>query len=193
MDDFQVKFDKAIKEYATKNQYGISLIPNHIHNGTDTNRINQKDIIANVGYGTFLVIDASETFVIKNIPNLRRLTFKGFAANNAIAAATKRVTSNGEANFGKFFSFAGTGSPIVVTIANVVPLPFIQHCCSMYVDSTDLTKNRVNASGLNFMNSLDDTGAVVCSLTLDSYINDTLTITSVVGANWKINGVLTLT
>ena len=193
MDTFQEQFDKAIRQYAEKNQYGVSPIPNHVHNGTDSNRINQRDVIANVGYGTFLVIDASETFVIKNIPILRRLTFKGFAANNAISAATKRVTSNGEANFGKFFSFTGTGSPIVVTIANVVPMSFIQHCCSMYVDSTDLTKNRVNASGANFMNSLDDTGATVCSLTLDSYINDTLTITSVVGTDWKIQGVLTLT
>lgn len=33
--DFKSQFDKAINDYATKNQYGVSKIPFHVHNGTD--------------------------------------------------------------------------------------------------------------------------------------------------------------
>lgn len=36
MDNFQAQFDEAIQNYAIKNQYGVSLIPYHTHNGTDS-------------------------------------------------------------------------------------------------------------------------------------------------------------
>lgn len=36
MDDFQLQFDAAIQKYASENQYEVSMIPAHSHNGTDS-------------------------------------------------------------------------------------------------------------------------------------------------------------
>lgn len=39
MNDFQKQFNRAISQYAQQNQYGVSLIPVHHHDGTDAPNI----------------------------------------------------------------------------------------------------------------------------------------------------------
>ena len=46
MDNFQEQFNEAIKNYATTNQYNVSLIPLHVHNGMDTSKITVVDLPA---------------------------------------------------------------------------------------------------------------------------------------------------
>jgi len=45
MEDFKSQFDKAINDYATKNQYGVSKIPYHMHNGTDSPPIDYNTLV----------------------------------------------------------------------------------------------------------------------------------------------------
>ncbi len=45
MDNFQNNFDKAIQDYAQNNQYGVSLIPAHSHNGTDSQQVAVESLI----------------------------------------------------------------------------------------------------------------------------------------------------
>lgn len=42
---FKDNFDKYIEKYSNRNQYSVSKIPVHAHTGTDSPRINLKDII----------------------------------------------------------------------------------------------------------------------------------------------------
>ena len=44
-DDFQSQFDKAINDYATKNQYGVSKVPYHVHTGVDSPQIDYKNLV----------------------------------------------------------------------------------------------------------------------------------------------------
>lgn len=53
MDDFNEKFKKAIEDYATKNQYGVSKIPYHTHNGVDSPVISTSATTGLIKSGTF--------------------------------------------------------------------------------------------------------------------------------------------
>ena len=43
--EFQNLFDKAITQYAIRNQYDISPIPDHKHTGVDSPKINPADLM----------------------------------------------------------------------------------------------------------------------------------------------------
>ena len=202
MENFQEQFDKAIKDYATTNQYGVSLIPSHLHNGMDTNRINQTDIIPIPGYTSFFTENVSETFLLQNVPNVTRLEFSGFAANNNIAPATKRAIVNGKVYFGKYYTYSGSGTIISVSATNNQAFQILNSGNSMYVDSTNLANNKVSATtgifnpatGDNgFVTVVDETGSIVASMGVSSYAGNTITIVTHVATNWKIQGLLTLT
>jgi hypothetical protein len=68
----------------------------------------------------------------------------------------------------------------------------------MYVDSTDLTKNRVSAtngiypSNINgyIVYAVDDTATVIVQMTV-TYINSTITFSvDTLAANWKLLGAI---
>ncbi len=77
MDDFQQKFDKAILDYASKNQYGVSRIPYHTHNGTDSPLVHptSSDINAR-SYGTGV------TSIVTGTPT--KLTLQSNSFNNGV-------------------------------------------------------------------------------------------------------------
>lgn len=116
------------------------------------------------------------------------------ATASITVGANKRAIINGEINFGSCFLFTDLTPPITVS-TNGPGIPFIQSSNAMYVDSNDLTKNRVFTNPLSFIYSLDDTGTVFASAQATSYNNQLglLTISFVVGANVKIQGALTIT
>lgn len=181
-------------------QYGVGKVPIAVHDGTDTTQINQKNIIPGNKYGTLLQIfddggPLTTTITLGGIANPTRIFFQGFAANNADGSpATKRAIINGEINFGTCFLFSDLTPPIAVSTVGS-GIPFIQSSNSMYVDSTDLTKNRVFTNPLSFIYALDDTGTVIAQCTAITYNNQLglLTITCTVGLNWKIQGAFTIT
>lgn len=74
MDDFQTKFDTAIADYATKNQYNISKIPYHVHNGTDS------PLVVGVGSSINGKVSGTSTTTIANLTETKLTpTTKEFA------------------------------------------------------------------------------------------------------------------
>lgn len=51
--DFQAQFDKAITERERLNQYRVTPIPQHIHNGSDSDRIAFESLINSNNYMAF--------------------------------------------------------------------------------------------------------------------------------------------
>lgn len=196
--EIQAMVQKEARDVATRvyeelgTKYGVAQVPVHTHNGIDSSRVSQVDLIQNIKYASLLTIDSSTTFIVRNIPNISRLSFSGFAANNAGGgAATERAIINGETYFGKCYNLSGTGVSGVIT-TNVTGTPIVQGSNYMYVDSTSLANNRVGATNLYFVYA-GNTAAGVVQLTVDSYRNDSLTLTSVLAAGWQITGFITLT
>lgn len=189
-----------LQKNATKNQYGVSKIASHIHDGIGSQRIFQKDIIPNTKSSAFLFTTltsgGTEIDSINNVPNLTSISFMGFAANNATGgSATKRAIINGHAEIGTCSLTNGTNNYIPTSGISI-----LQMSNSMYIDSTDLTKNRVAATNGNVVNGnytgifcyvIDDTNTVLVN-TVISYTNSILTFTTVLASGWKLQGGLIL-
>lgn len=202
-EEVQNLIDASIQKFMLDKQYNLSKLQNHLHNGTDLNKINAADLVNNIKNISGLVADTSETitFTGLNIPNIERITFYGFAANNADASpATKRAICNGECDFGKLYSFTGGGTTGVVVITNsIIGSPLISFCNSMYVDSSDLTKNRVAIGGVDanspagqLVRVVDDTSTEVVVLEILSYTYNSITMRVTLGTNWKLQGNLVI-
>lgn len=183
-------------------RYGVATVPAHTHTGVDTNRINQKDIVQGVKYTALILQDTSDNSTIGGIFNPIRISFQGFAANNADGSpATKRAIINGEINFGVCAKVSDITPPISISTSGPGK-PFMQSSNYMYIDSSDLTKNRVGAttdagndSDGYFVFALDDTGTPFATIQATSYDNQAgvLFLTSVVGTNVKIQGAFNVT
>ena len=175
-------------ELGTK--YNVAQVPTHSHNGIDSNPISESDVIPANKHFSGLVFDTSETITIigLNTSNIRRISFLGFVANNKSAPATKRAITNGEVQFGRCYEFSGNGTGTVAVTTNKVGTSFVQMSNYMYVDSTDLTKNRVGIGGGSLVYVLDDVGTVVADLTLDNYDYNSLTFTCTLDTDWKLQG-----
>lgn len=176
----------------TQSQYNINKIPTHTHNGLDSVRIKQIDMLQNVKYNAFFIENTVETFQFINIPSLSRIDFLGFAANNADGSpATKRAVCNGLGNFGTCLRFSGSGSTISLQTSGP-GTPFVQSANFMYTDSTDLTKARVGATNEFFVYVTDGT-TEVATIKILSYQNNSITMEVNLDTNWKIQGSLVLT
>lgn len=192
----------GIHDYMTDKQFNLSKIPSHTHDGKDTNKILQKNVIPNQKVMTFMIEDTSETFTISNIPNITRISFLGFAANNKSAPATKRAIINGIAEFGNCFGFSGSGTNIsFASNVSLTPEP-IQAYNYMYTDTSNLTKTRVGAGNGSYSGGVytsmlcraaDDTGGDVVALEITSYTSSSITFTCTLTADWKLQGTLILT
>lgn len=199
MDEEKVKeiVRQMLAEKSTADSFAAYEVPNHIHNGLDSSRVSQADIVTGLKYSTLLTEDESETFYLRGVFNATRLVFQGFAANNADGSpASHRALLNGEVNFGSGFQFSGTGSTITID-GTGQSVPFVQSSNGVYLDGTagspsDPTRTRVSASTDNFAYAEDNTSAVFASLQLLSYDGETLAIQAVVLSNVKIQGALTI-
>jgi hypothetical protein len=169
MDESKIRqiFQSELKNYSTQNMYSSSRIPVHIHNGIDSVKISESDLIRSnkfiTSLVTTLVTGGTEIDTLTSIPNINRVTFMGFAADNASGSATKRVIINGQAEIGQCYFTDSTHT--IPDTQNI-----IQMSNFMYVNSTDLTKNRVGS-----------TGEVFCAAT-DEYSSVTTTANLIVGA-----------
>lgn len=263
MDENKIRniVNQEIHSYMDRKQFSVSKIPSHTHNGTDTVRIKQTDVVQSPKYVTELIENVSETFTITNIPNLSSLTFSAIAYDTSVSPHKIKASSWGEAVFGQCLSFSGSGT--VISVSNALPIPgvhFIQTSTSTYLEKTSfptfdgVTTNlstSISTSTDFFINSMvsevinaygipdgttitavadarhatisapatitgtsvtfmvegnnavvasvgtillveDLPGNTKASLTINSYVNGTLTITSIVDTNWIIDGFLTL-
>lgn len=176
-----------IESYMTQKQFNLSKIQSHVHNGTDTSRISEKDLIIGDKIRTFLILDTSETLTIARVANISSMTFMGFIANNANGSpASNRAVINGQAEFGPCFGFGGTGS--YVSYDNHIPIPFIQSSNSMFTGSAG---TRVASSNLYFCYAVDTSGEI-CKVEILSADKTTITMKATLGSNYKLQGALIL-
>lgn len=182
--------EKKIQDFMSRKQFGFSKIQKHEHNGTDTIRVKEKDLLLNAKYNSFLICDTSETFTIINLPNISRVFFNGFAANNADGSpATKRAIINGHAEFGSCYGFFGTGSSISFDDSKI-GVQLIQGSNSLYIDTSDLTKQRVGSTNQYFCYVPDDTGTIVVQVEITNPTASSFTMVVTLASNWKLQGSL---
>jgi hypothetical protein len=197
--ELQKLMQDEIVKYMTIRQFNLSKIPSHEHNGLDTVKISQKNLINNNKYSVFVSSIASETFTLSNLPNISQLFFNGIASNNAsdmTVPGTLKATVIGQVQFGNCYGTPSVSGTVAdISFANVVE-PFVQSANDIYIDTTDLTKCRAGAANSYFVYVQDGTTptpVVVATAKVVSYDNSTITITTTLEANWQITGTLILT
>lgn len=201
MADDNLKLQSMIENISTRiaeevyqklgTRYNVASVPTHTHDGVDTIQIPDRNILSAEKNGSGFVFDTSETIVIRglNLSNMKRITFLGFAANNADGSpATLRAIINGVAQFGRCYQFSGEGTGTITVSTDKPGTPFMQMSNAMYVDSGTLSNNRVSISGTEIANAVNNSGSSVVSLTLDSYTDNSMTFTCTLGSNWKLQG-----
>ena len=65
--DFQEQFNKAIKEYASGNQFGLSLIPAHTHNRTDSLPVDFSNLTNITRYVIYRIVNPIVDTSVANI------------------------------------------------------------------------------------------------------------------------------
>jgi hypothetical protein len=177
-------------------KYNVAQVPTHTHNGIDSVKINEENLINGVRYIGLLDLfwqtgdpdPASLTFQLRNVVNPTNITFKGFAANNSEGnPVSKRATVDGEVTFGTCYQFQGIFPNVDIITTG---LPFVQGCNYLYTDTTSLANTRVGASPAHLVLVVDDTGTTVASLVLDTYKDGLLTLTVTVAEFWRISGTI---
>ncbi len=116
----------AMETYSDQNrQYGVTKIPFHVHNGTDSAPVNETNLTLGTKLTTFLTTTVSNVFTLRNVPNIRRVVFHfGGTGGGEV------VIGHGEAVFGRCYGFTGTGEDITITTAGAGK-SFIQGCSSL--------------------------------------------------------------
>lgn len=65
--DFQTQFDNAIDIYASGNQFGVSKVPVHSHNGTDSVRFDFNNLDNKVRFILFRIVDSLSNTTVANV------------------------------------------------------------------------------------------------------------------------------
>lgn len=177
--------EKVYAEKTLKAKYSVSQVPFHTHNGTDSTRINEKDMVHNVRNITQIVADSSETLILRNIPNISGISFTGFAANNAGGgSATKRLVITGNARFGRCYVLTGEGSSISVD-TNVQGTPLIQASNYMFSNVT----GPVFTVGIGpYLAYGTEAGAVKAVIDIESYNNGSIILSVTLDTGWRMEG-----
>lgn len=166
---------------------GVQSIQDHIHNGVDAPKINQDNLENGTATNSVIVMNENETFQLRNVKGISRLTFHGFAANNADgSAATQRVLINGTVVFGVCSRFTGAGNEIRPD-GSSNETPFTQGCSYMY------TLNQVDTIRVGATSDAFAVGAVsVTDPEAKAYVVgvsiDSITIKVELKPNWQITG-----
>lgn len=170
---------------------GVQSIQDHIHNGVDAPKINQDNIENGTANNSVIVMNENEVFSLKNVKGISRLTFHGFAADNANgSSATQRILINGTVVFGTCSRFTGVGSQISPE-GSGNETAFTQGCSYMYtlnqVDTIRVgaTSDSFAAGGVSIADP--EVKAYVIGVTLDS-----ITIKVELKTNWQITGSIIL-
>ena len=177
IENLQQIIKEQLAEQANSAQYNAYQVPNHSHNGIDSPRISQTDIIPNEGYtAVFKFYPGAPYTNLFPVPsNATSLTIHGFAANNVNTAATKRAIVSGTAYFApSYFYQAG------VTQLPTTSVPFSQICNAMYIDSNNLANTRVISDAEHIAIVADESstlGNPLLSIKVDSYQQGYISIT----------------
>jgi hypothetical protein len=177
--------EQVYAEKTLKSKYGVSQVPFHTHNGIDSTRIDEKNVLHNIRNYTRLMADESTVFNIRSVSNVDKLTLKGFVANNADGSpATKRAIINGEAYFGRCYNFTGVAPNI--STSPVQGIPFVQSSNALYTEQGMSAVFRVAVSpSLAFVT---DGSSDIVELLITSYNNGLIEfdLQMQAGQNWLL-------
>jgi len=143
MDNLDQKIQQGIETFMRNGQFNLTKIQQHEHNGTDTVKISQKNIINNdkyqlnfsIGYPFTTASPTGGSILLANLPNIAQMSFNGIAANegnggtvNLTYSGLSGTLHNGDVvtlqgNTFTITSFTGSVITATVTTANVLPLP----------------------------------------------------------------------
>lgn len=194
MDELKINslIKKGIDDYMNQKQYNLSKIQNHEHNGIDSLRVNESNLINSNMYQLGIAMNANETFYIRGVSSFKSMTFYGIAANGGygVGPHTKKATITGEVQIGATYGMSINSTGTTFQPAGYAS-NFSQSSTSIYVDTTDSSKMFVSASGAHFARVINDsTGTEVASAKIDSITNNIIAITSTVNLadGWYIQG-----
>ena len=209
MDEEKIK--KIAEEVAQKvydtnqstNQFNLSKISNHIHNGVDAKRISQDDVEA----GTYALFGfnsvASEIFTIETFPNIDTITLHGIAADGL----GRKASFSGSAFIGNCFQFGSATGNYFTLKGSYADI--IQSSSSAYFDTTftdpategtfNTTNVRVNATGSAGIGGVSpaivyvkDAVNEVAVCRIIKWTETTITFQTILAANWSITAFVTL-
>lgn len=63
----QEQFNKYITEYASNNQYGVSMIPAHMHNGSDSLRVDFSNLQNKTRFVLYRIVPSTDDTVVGNV------------------------------------------------------------------------------------------------------------------------------
>lgn len=170
---------------------GVQSIQDHIHNGVDAPRISQDDLVNGTANNSLIVMNENETFQLKNVQGISRITFHGFAADNADGSpATQRALINGTVVFGTCLRFTGSGSVISPEGAGNTTA-FTQGTSSIYT-LNQVDAIRVSSSSDHFA-YVTDGSTEVAKASVVAVSVDSISIRVELASNWQITGSLILT
>ncbi len=199
MDEQQIKeiAQKVYDENQKKGQFGVFKVPNHVHNGVDSPLINQDNIISGTYSSVGLTSTTSEIFTVETFPSVNEITLHGVASNGS----GKKASLSGFAAIGNCFQYGAVSGSVSLVQLNVGSYSdVVQSSSSIYIDTSDLAKTRVNASGNTLATGTpsyivyvaDDTATIVASLQILRWSDTSITFQSVLGASWYIACYLTM-
>ncbi|MBL0320485.1 MAG: hypothetical protein IPP74_14515 [Alphaproteobacteria bacterium] len=178
-----------------KSRFELKSIPRHVHDGVDSLNISEDNVLLTKKLTTQLILSESETFTLRNVYNVSRISYHAIAYDSSSSPATKKATISGEIIFGKCSEFTGSGSSISTSGLPIVPnagsgntSAFLQSSNSIYINTGNLTHTSVTAAP--YLVYAQDNSTIYAVLSLDSYKNDELTFTSYIATSWILNGVL---
>jgi hypothetical protein len=167
---------KEIESFMVQKQFNLSKIQNHEHNGLDTVRINEKDLINADMYSLGVTSVTSETFYIKGLQNFKHITCYAIASNQYSGTKTKKATITGEVQIGKTYSM-GFDSTGTMASPSGLASNFYQTCSSIYVDTTNVANTFVTSSLDSFVRVINSSvGNVVAEAKVTSIENGFITI-----------------
>jgi hypothetical protein len=190
MDNLDQKIQQGIQDYMVKKQYDYSKIPSHEHNGVDTVKISQENVIPNNGYGALLVSVTSETFIITGMPDISSITVYGIAALGTYGAGgyTKKASFAGEARvaptYGLVGNLPGFASNVLAPDTSSHS-PFVQMCTTTYLDDSSAANSFVIATGQALAYAWNGTSDVA-KASIISIKNSQITIQVTLAAGWFI-------
>ena len=185
---------QVFSEMMASSQYKTADTTFHTHNGIDSPRINQENVVNNNKY-VAIAVASSGLVTFNSISNPSALLFYGFAANNAGGgAATLKAMCTGNAQLGVCYSANNSSATTTVTINPSSQSSFIQTSCAIYIDTTSLANTRVAASGTGSDPLTDrfiyvtDGSTVVAEATVVMWDSQSITVNFTLAATWQITG-----
>lgn len=176
-------------------------VPFHVHNGSDSPRISQDNVVPGTYATAGITSSTSEIFTIETFPSTDTITLHGIAYDSSASPSTKKAHLNGSASIGNVFAYGNSNGASVslIQMQNGTYVDIAMSSSSIYIDTSDLTKTRVNAAGTDFSGGAsyliyvtNDVGTVVASMIILDWSETSITFQTTLATNWKTTFFLTM-